>query len=50
MMKNTFYFSLKAHFVLKMIKFFSSLNFNIYDVTAFLTNNGNTYIAQYLKK
>ena len=64
MMKNAFYFSIKALFVLKIFKFLSWLfghvekrldlkdqvNFEIYDVTAWLKNNCNTHIAQYLKK
>ena len=63
MMENAFFFTLKALFVLKVFKFLSSLfthaekmawlkekvNFKIYDVTTWLTNNYNTYIAQYLK-
>ena len=63
-MKNALYFTSKAHFVLKIFKFLSSLfnhaekiawlekkvNFKIYDVAAWLTNNCNTNIAQYLKK
>ena len=62
MMKNAFYFILNALFVLKIFKFLSWLfrhvekrldqkdkaNFEIYDVTAWLTKNYNTYIAQYL--
>ena len=62
MMKNTFYFILKALFVLKIFKFLSWLfahvektawlerkdTFEIYDVTAWLTMNYNTHIAQYL--
>ena len=62
--KNALYFILKAFFVLKIFKFLSWLfghvekpldwedevNFEIYDVTTWLTNNCNTYIAQYLKK
>ena len=62
MMKNAFYFILKALFIVKMFKFLSSLfnhakkqldwkynvNFKIYDVTTWLTNNYNTHIAQYL--
>ena len=61
-MKKAFCFALKALFVLKI--FLSCLcghvekrldqkdevNFKIYDVTAWETNNCNTYIAQYLKK
>ena len=61
-MKNAFYFTLKALFVLKIFKFLSCLYgqvekwldlkdkviFEIYDVTARLTKNYLTYIAQYL--
>ena len=61
-MEKAFYFALKALFVLKI--FLSCLcrhvekrldqkdevNFKIYDVTAWETNNCNTHIAQYLKK
>ena len=64
MMKNAFYFTLKAPFVLKTFKFLSWLlgpvakrldkkdkvNFKFYDVTAWLANNCNTHIGQYLKK
>ena len=64
MMKNTFYFMSKALFVLKIFKFLSRLfghaakwldkkdkvNFKFYDITAWLTNNCNTHIVQYLKK
>ena len=63
-MKNAFYFTSEAIFVLKIFKFLSWLfghvakrldkkdkvNFKFYDVTAWLTNNCNTHIAQYLKK
>ena len=63
MMKNAFYFTLKAPFVLKIFKFLSWLfghvgkrldqkdkvNFKIFDVTTCLTNNCNTHINQYLK-
>ena len=63
-MKNAFYFNSKALFVLKVFKFLSWLfghaakrldkkdkvNFKFYDVTAWLTNNCNTRIAQYLEK
>ena len=62
-MKNAFYFTLKAPFVLKIFKFLSWLfghvgkrldqkdkvNFKIFDVTTCLTNNCNTHINQYLK-
>ena len=64
MMKNAFYFTSKALFVLKIFKFLSWLfghvakrldekdkvNFKFYDVRAWLTNNCNTHIAQYLEK
>ena len=63
MMKNAFYFTSKARFVLKAFKFLCSLidhvakrldkkdkvNFKFYDVTAWVTNNCNTHIAQYLE-
>ena len=64
MVKNAFYFILKALFVLKIIKSLSRLfghvgkrldlkdkvNFEIHDVTAWFTNNCNTHFAQYLTK
>ena len=57
MMKNAFYFALKALFVLKIFKFLSwlwsckkTVNFKIYDVITWLTNNCNTYLHQYLRK
>ena len=64
MMKNAFYFTLKALFVFKIFKFLLWLfghvqktarleryvNFKIHDVTTWLTNNFNTHIVQYLKK
>ena len=63
-MKNAFYLTLKALLVLKIFKLLLSnfchvekqldqkdkVNFKIYDVTTWLTNNCNTYIDQYLKK
>ena len=63
-MKNAFYFNSKALFVLNIFKYLSwffghvekrldqkdKVSFKIYDVTAWLTNNSNTYIAQYLEK
>ena len=63
-MKNAFYLTSKALFVLKIFKFLSWLfgyvekrlhekdkvNFKFYDVTAWLTNSCNTYIAEYLEK
>ena len=63
-MKNAFYFASKAPFVLKIFKFLSSFfghvakqlnqndkfNFKICDATAWLPNNCNTHIVQYLGK
>ena len=63
MIKNAFYFILKALFGLKIFKCLSLLfgdeekhfdkkdkfNFKIYDVKTWETNNCNTHIAQYLK-
>ena len=58
MMKNAFYFILKALFVLKIFKFDflfmqdkrldqkDKINFEIYDVRDWVTKNYNTYIAQ----
>ena len=57
MVKNAIYFILKALFILKIFKKACrknglirkvKLNFEIYDVTAWLTRNYNTHIAQYL--
>ena len=57
MMKNAFYFILKALFVLKIFKFLSRLfghvkkdkvNLKIHNVTTWFINNYNTRIAQYL--
>ena len=64
MVKNTFYFPSKALFILKMFKFLSWLfvhvpkqldqkdkvNFKFCDITAWLTNNRDTHIAQYFEK
>ena len=64
MIKNAFYFTSKAIFVLKVFKFLSWLsghvakrsdkkdkvNFKFYDVTAWLPNDCNTHITQYLEK
>ena len=64
MMKNAFHFMLKALFVLDIFTFLSRVfgyvekrldkkamvNYKIYDVTDWTTNNYNTHIAQYLKK
>ena len=63
-MKNAFYFTLKALFVLKIFKFLSwlfshvakrtdykfQINFKFYDVTAWLTKNCDTHIVQHLEK
>ena len=63
-MKNAFYFTSKALFVLKIFKFLSWLfahigkwldkkgkvNFKFYDVTACVRNNCNTRIAQNFEK
>ena len=62
-MKNYFYFTLKV-FVLRIFNFLpdffgqvgkcfdkkTMVDFKIYDVTTWQTNNYNTRIAQYLKK
>ena len=52
MMKNTFYFILKALFVLKIFKFLKkrldwkdAVNFKIHDATTWLTNNYNTHFS-----
>ena len=61
MMKNAFYFILETLFVLKVFKSLcwlfdhvvkteDTINFKIYDVTTWLTNNYNTHIVQYLTK
>ena len=63
MVKNAFYFTFKALFVLKIFKFSSWLsgnvekqldlkdkvNFKIYNFITWETNNCNTHIAQYIK-
>ena len=62
MIKNASYFTLKAPFILKIFKLLSwnfghvekqldqkdKVNFEIYDITAWLTKNYNIHIAQYL--
>ena len=62
--KNAFYFTLKALFVLKIFKFSSWLfahvakpldkkvqvNFKFYDVAVWLISSRNTHIAQYFDK
>ena len=64
MMKNAFYCTSKALFILKIFKFLfwlfchvakllvneDTINFKFYGVTAWLTNNHNTHIAQYFNK
>ena len=63
MMKNAFYFILKALLFLKILSFCldflviyknemkkEKVNFEIYDVTTWLTSNYNKHIAQYLTK
>ena len=63
-MKNVFYFMLKALFVLEIFKFLSLLfnhvdkqrdkkvnvNSKIYSITDWTAKNYNTHVAQYLKK
>ena len=65
MMKNSFYFTSKALFVLKIFQVFLSrlfghvakrpdkkdkVNFKFYDATVWLTKNRDTDIAQYFEK
>ena len=64
MMKNAFYFMLKAIFVLEIFKFLpwlfgymekklgkkAKVNSKVFDVTDRAINNYNSHIAQYLKK
>ena len=63
MIKNAFYFTLRVLFVLQIFKFLpwlfghvektarleDKVIFKIHDVTAWLANNNNTHIDQYLK-
>ena len=60
-MKNAFYIILKDLFALKFLSWLfddfekrldqkNKVNFKLYDVTTWLTNNCNTYIVQYLTK
>ena len=59
-MKNVFYFALKVVFLLKVFVFVTTswsrldkkdkVNFKVYDVKTWFTNNYNTYVAQYLTK
>ena len=57
MIENAFYFILKVLFVFKIFKVLhvekrldkkDEVNFEIYEVTAWLRKNYNTHIAQYL--
>ena len=48
MMKNAFYFMLKAPFLGTPLD--KKVNFKIYDITDWTKNNYNTHITQYLKK
>ena len=65
MMRNAFYYILKALFVLKMFKFFvftfwscrkklldkkDKVNLKIYDITNWLANNYNTRIVKHFTK
>ena len=64
MMKNAFYFTSKALSFFKIFKFLywlfghaakqldkkDKVNFKLYDVTAWLTNNRTTHIAQFVEK
>ena len=64
MMKNAFYYMIKALFALEILTFLSRLfgyvrkqldekvmvNLKVYDVTDWTTNSYNTHIPQYLKK
>ena len=64
MMKNVFHFFLKALFVIRVFNFLSwrfgyaenrrdwrdTVNFKIYDVTAWKTDNCNAHVTQYLEK
>ena len=63
-MKNALYFMFKALFILEIFTFLSwlfryiekrvdkkpKINFKIYDITGWTTNNFDTYIVQYIKK
>ena len=50
MMKNAFYFSWKALFVLKIFNKKGKVNFKFHDVTDWLENNRNTDISRYFEK
>ena len=49
MIKNDFYFTLKALFVI-FVDQKGKVNFKTYDVTTWERNNCNTYIVRYFKK
>ena len=63
MMRNAFYFMLKLFLLLRYLNFCpnffnqvekrlhkkAKVNFKIYDVTNWTTNNNSTHIARYLK-
>ena len=63
-MKKAFYFYLKALFIFEIFQFMfwifghvgkrldkkAKVNFNIYDVTNWVTNNCNTYTVRYFSK
>ena len=50
MMKNAFYFILKALFFLKILKFLLWLFGPVEKIASGLTNNYNAHIVQYLTK
>ena len=62
MMKNAFYLTLKALFILNVFSFLpllfahveqrfdEKINFKIYDVINWITDNYNIHIGQYLRK
>ena len=50
MMKDAFYFMVKAFLVEKKFDLKDKVDFKIYGVTIWLKNNCNTVIDQYLKK
>ena len=56
MMKNASYFTSKTlsfclfGHVVKRLDKENKVNFKFYDVTAWLTNNSNTHVVQYLEK
>ena len=53
MMKNVFYFVLKAFLFSRYFSFYHDIMVVLekqHDVTTWFTNNSNTHITQYLKK